>query len=720
MEGIEPSNEIVGQKTNGIKAGDPSEGLWHVNTDSEEAPYCFRLKGLTHRDGAFAALSPYKPWWLDLKTDWHEAIDDMRDKFRKWTMDHGSKKDRPTTHVAMNSGTLSVPLGPEEDHFLKCYAKCLLAGHRMYFVEQLSYSWTPPCFRLFMDLDFKQLVGITERGVEGASMVCHQTVAKFFPGRYSRCIVASTTYKNCHTTDSSGNKISLVKTGVHLYWPQHFVTPLQCLHIRESIIAALLDSFGQRTEPQQNSWEDVVDRSVYGDAHGGKGSGLRMIGSCKTDRCSGCNGRGSDKASGQKCKTCNGHKRMDDYDNVGRRGRPYMMLCVLRPIDLDVIHLAGPGGPAGTTGRDLSAEQDYLNDMHLLILDTKLRTSLTEANLNNGFELPAGAPLYLAASSGRKRLAHVLAPSGRGEKQVDPGRPEFSEIQKIIRQSFGPMYSSVIVSKAKDLRGRFIVSVTGTNCRFCQNIKREHRSNNIYFEITRDGVAQRCLDRGDVTPEMQHGPCSSYTSGLVPLDTVALAALWPTAKDAVSVFKTNASFAEEDSAESFSLQCLLNSIEFLGIKLYQESTISGYGLYKNGRSSRMGLRDFVTQDPRDLGSRGLTAFKELGFGWAFTKCQEASETLDDYEDEVPKRQSIMDLETSLVRSFMAYVTVACSALDPSVFDSCCQIGDIGLVRSSDESDADACGAAEAEGLTGPMGPAGPNKRPKSSLIMYDD
>jgi hypothetical protein len=162
--------------------------------------------------------------------------------------------------------------------------------------------------------------------------------------------------------------------------------------------------------------------------------------------------------------------------------------------------------------------------------------------------------------------------------------------------------------------------------------------------------------------------------------------LWPATKDAVSVFKT--SIEEEDSAESFSLQCLLNSIEFLGIKLYQESTISGYGLYKNGRSSRMGLRDFVTQDPRDLGSRGLTAFKDLGFGWAFTKLEEASEALDDFDhDDGPKRQSIMDLETNLLRDFMVYVTVACTATDPEVFNDCVYIADIAKCKSEDDEDS---------------------------------
>jgi hypothetical protein len=690
MEGIEPTTDIVSQKSNGIKAGDPSQGLWHLST-SDEIQYCFRLKGLTHRDGAFAALSPYKPWWLDLKTDWNDAIDDLREKFKKWTIDHASKKDKPPTHVAMNSGSLSVTLGPEEDHFLLCYSKCLLAGHRMYFVEQLSYSWTPPCFRLFMDLDFKQLVGITERGVEAASTVCNVTVAKFFPGRSSNCIVASTTYKNCHALDSSGNKLTLVKTGVHLYWPSYFVTPLQCLHIRESIIASLLETFGQRTEPQQNSWADVVDKSVYGEAHGGKGSGLRMIGSCKTDRCGTCMGKGTEKSEGTKCKTCNGYKRVDDYDNSGRRGRPYMMLCVLCAPD-----------EHGHCTRNVDVEKLYLADMHRLILDTKLRTSLTESTLDNGFDLPSGAPLYIAPN-GRKRTAAVLAPSARGEKHVDPGKPEYNELQRVIRESFGQIYSKAIVSKAKEHKGRFVVSVTGSNCRYCQNIGREHRSNNIYFEITRDGIIQKCLDRGDFTPEMKHGPCSSYSSFRVPLDPATSASLWPSTKDAVSVFKSSTEISE-DSPEAFSLQCLLNSIEFLGIKLYQESTISGYGLYKNGRSKRMGLRDFVPQDPRDLGSRGIRGYKDLGFSWADTLVD--YESLDsDNNDEPHQRISIADKEAALLRDFMMYVSAACTASDPSVFDSCVFIGDLGrdLVHCCDSSDDDS-----------------PPQKKSNGLIMFDD
>lgn len=710
---------LVDPINGGIVAGDPSAGLWKHGSDD----YCFRLKGLSKPEhGAFAALAPYKPWWLDLKQSWGPASDELRKKFRMFTEDKFNKKAAgPVTHVAMNSGTLSVPLGPVEDEFIECYAKALLSGHRMYFVEQLSYAWSPPCFRLFMDLDFKQLVGITERGIEAASMVCANTVARFFPGRPSRCIVASTTYKTCSSVDQAGNKIALVKTGVHLYWPRHFVTPLQCLHIRESIIAALIEAFGQRIEPRQNSWADVVDRSVYGDAHGGKGSGLRMLGSCKTDKCPDCNGQGKDKATGAKCGRCEGHRRVDDLDNAGSRGRPYMMLCVLGE------PTAGPGTPPTyTCARDKAAEEAYKADMLQLIKDTKLRTAITEATLDNGFDLPPGAPLYLAPAPGtRKRNAAVLAPSGAGAKAVEATSPLYLELQRLIRTAFGDRYAQVLVTKVREAKGRFSVSVTGVNCRYCHNIGREHRSNNIFFEATRDGVVQRCLDQGDLVPEMRHGLCKSYSSSTMPLDPQALVALFPSAhnKDALSAIHAptagsgDALFDEESDGarDNFEYQKLLAGIEYLGQRLHQESTLSVYGLYKDGRSNST---NFVPQDPRDLGTRGVEAYKDLGFKWAFQLDGEASVDMDEDDSDGPEPPSFQKLEADLMRTFLMYVTLASSAADPSAFDNCEQLHHIAGATGPESPDGPF--GPEDDDAEGPFGPPEEAVPKRSSGTIFLD
>lgn len=650
--------EIVQFTDSRIKAGDPSFiEADAIDTESGCAPYCFRLKQ-DHPDGALAAIAPYRPWWDDIKQQWQQSINSARIRFKNWTQSHFTKKDVDATHVAMNSGKLVVPLGAEEDTFLEDYAKCLLAGHRMYFVEQLSYQWSPPCFRLFMDLDFKQLAPITERGIEAASCVCASVVDRFF-AHSSHTIVASTTYKNCTSTDSNGNKIQLVKTGVHLYWPKHYVTPLQCLHIRESIIAQLIEVFGIRVTPEMNEWEDVVDKSVYGDAHGGRGSGLRMLGSCKTETCS-CRS-GKDRVTGATCDTCNGFKRIDDRDNAGRIGRPYMMLCVLEEPLFDGV----------VNRRDLEQEKAYMSSMITLIRDTKLRTSLTEDTLNNGFKLPPGAPIYIAPVKGRRKST-----TGRNERSVDASDPINIELQEAIRTAFGQLYSSIVVRKVtKGPQGRhFTILITGQNCRYCQNIGREHNSQNIYFVASKEfGLVQRCFDSGDKTPEMQYGLCKEYSSASMVIGPKTSAMLWP--ETAAFEDPADVGPADEKPTESFLLKALINNIDYHCKELYPDSP-SWPSVARFRRTGRGITADFLVQDPRDLGTRGAIAYKNIGMQWSqclLDLIASKNPTVADQPKEVLK--SIRHYEKAVLEAFLTIVTIASSTEDPSSFDNCQSMDD---------------------------------------------
>jgi hypothetical protein len=670
--------EVIQDTRTRIKAGDPSDCIVGPDALGGE-PYCFRLKN-DHPDGAHAAIAPYKPWWKVIEQRWNPEIENNRAQFKRWTQNRFIKNKHPETHVAMNGGEFYIPAGPEEDAFLEAYAKCLLAGHRMYLVEQFKCPWTPPCFRLFVDLDFKQLKGITERGIEAASTVCSKTVKKFFPTVDSHTIVASTTYKDDNSMkDSSGNVVPLVKTGVHLYWPKHFVTPMQALHIRESIIADLTEAFGTRAEPSMNQWDDVVDESVYPKSTGGGGSGLRMIGSCKTKNCGTCKGLGKLKIDGSKCTTCFGIRKVDDMDNSGRPGRPYMMLCVLRAVQ------AVPGGPAGGPGgpiieRALDLEKQYKASMHSLVLDTKIRTTLTENTLDNGFELPAGAPLHIATA---KRRANRMEGSKKGERHMDPTDPLHLEMQKIVRESFGQLYSGVVVKRATKGSKQYTINVTGQNCRYCQNIGREHVSNNIFFVITKDGISQRCFDTGSLTPEMRHGICKDYVSGCVPLSASAQNRLWPETTDALSVFAENIDIS---GMRSFAMQALLRSGEFLMTSLHGSSWTATLGLQS---SSRKGLKDFMPLDPRDLGSRGIGAYKDLGFAWA-DQLLELKGHADYYSDESEHtdHRTIAELEKALMNAFDTIVVLASTSKNPELFETCVSMDDFcGRPTVSTEDDA---------------------------------
>jgi hypothetical protein len=486
-------------------------------------------------------------------------------------------------------------------------------------------------------------------------------------------VVSATTYKREEYKDEKGLITPWIKTGVHFSWPNFFVTQKQMLDIRESVLAKLLESFGGRTAPNYNPWEDVIDDAPYNRKGPNTGSGLKMIGSFKCKQCHECKFSKADKTyistiTNAKCKTCDGHGNLEDRDVKGR-GRPYMLLCVL-------------GGPSKSYSRDLDSEADYKSSFEKLVFDTKTRTFLEEfdeVEPENGFVLPSGAPVYLGMTTGKRRQkgpAGLLAPTVRGDHEVVPTSPAHAELQTIIREAFGSHYAQVVVNKVFKGSKRYKVNVSGPNSHYCQNIGREHRSNRIYFEITVDGIVQRCLDNGDLTPEMKHGRCQEYASSRIVLSARSLAILWPDTNDAISVFNSTEHTAEQSIFQTFSMQTLLNAGEYLATALYGTSWTSTLNLRSNASKSKKGLQDYIPIDPRDLGSRGIAAYKDLGLSWAdsLIKLVASRNNLHDSEDE-ERRQSrgpivpIARLEKELYEVFQTVVALAASATDPHIFDA---------------------------------------------------
>jgi hypothetical protein len=112
-----------------------------------------------------------------------------------------------------------------------------------------------PVFRLFFDMDFKNLGPISGAGIEAAALVVGRTVQKFFPDRdvsdnskNLRMVVCCTDIKP-DTIDSPSGKVNVHKTGVHLHWPNVFVNGSQAMTIRESVLAEMQSVFGPRVPP---------------------------------------------------------------------------------------------------------------------------------------------------------------------------------------------------------------------------------------------------------------------------------------------------------------------------------------------------------------------------------------------------------------------------------------------------------------------------------------
>lgn len=162
-------------------------------------------------------------------------------------MDRWSRKgDAPITHVLLNGGILSVE---DSSSFHAFYIDSLLQNKKLYVVEQK----TDP-FRFFVDLDYKAPEALTG---EELIRICR--------------IMCNVIGQACLVALADPRMIGqLVKTGVHIHWPDLHVTKQEAVQWRSQIILAL-------SEQIQYDWAPAIDLAVY------QGAGLRMLWSYKTE-----------------------------------------------------------------------------------------------------------------------------------------------------------------------------------------------------------------------------------------------------------------------------------------------------------------------------------------------------------------------------------------------------------------------------------------------------
>ena len=157
----------------------------------------------------------------------------------KWRVPNG-----PGTHVLMDGGILSVP--PEET--LQFYEACISlvnSGTKLYVVEQKT-----ELFKFFVDFDYKAPEKLDDAELLQFCSIIQGAV----PGR---CVIARARVRPVGE--------GLLKSGVHIHWPDLIVSRTEALNLRSKIITSL----------GEGPWDQVIDASVYG------GSGLRMLWSHK-------------------------------------------------------------------------------------------------------------------------------------------------------------------------------------------------------------------------------------------------------------------------------------------------------------------------------------------------------------------------------------------------------------------------------------------------------
>ena len=102
------------------------------------------------------------------------------------------------------------------------------------------------------------------------------------------------------------------------------------------------------------------------------------------------------------------------------------------------------------------------------------------------------------------------------------------------------------VGLVKTDRGGFMLRSTS---RYCLNLGRAHRSNNVYFVLTRDGISQRCYCRCETTEGRRGGLCRKFVSETWPVPPRVSDAFFPDTVDPSAAVPDASMFVDDEGAE---------------------------------------------------------------------------------------------------------------------------------------------------------------------------
>ena len=438
---------------------------------------------------------------------------------------HKYTKTKNYTHLLLDNGKLHIDENTERD-FLMLYANDVENGYKHYICEIKT-----PIFKLFSDLDFFDIVPLSE-----LDLIKYMTQIQFIISDFFKTQKELDTKVIVCTTDSKITKIEgadYIKTGIHLIWPFIFVSKPTAFLLRNCLIQNLELTFGSR--PSYNSWNDVVDLTVY------EQNGLRMIGSHKMVECSICKKSKRKLCGKDNCIALfNSQRKIDE-------GRPYLPTLVLN-------HL----------GKQQELE---LAKMKSNILYTIIQTSI-RTNLSN--ETPYTSPIWFRFTDintkikKKKVLSLPTMEDHIGIKELNPKQRiadsdmRLLKVQEFIKHNLPEPYKKTIITDL--ILCENDTYVAQTDSKFCMNIDREHNSNHIYFCINKTDMYQKCFCRCDTTIGRKFGLCQDYKSAPRKITINIQKLLFPSSYQKTLTSQDFSQFISHPSDEE-QLDLILNNLE---------------------------------------------------------------------------------------------------------------------------------------------------------------
>jgi hypothetical protein len=389
----------------------------------------------------------------------------------------GTNDKSQATHYALHGGMLCVP-DDQYERFLERYAASIYVGAEISLHENVR-----ALFPLFLDIDFVLTsADLAALNVSDVLLRIQRLISGCLP--FDGNLLSETSYHALVSMPSCTKRhLESYKLGMHVVWPNLIVdvdvARKICWYLCKKLNAS--DALTNVIYAQKN-WFKIVDFGVW-DKRSLNQVGLRMIGSVKFEKCVCVRNRV--RQPFLRCDACFGAKRVCI-------GRVYNFICAYDSY----------GNPLAEYAQTLKNDLLACVRQHSLrlpyVLDPKIApTTLildVPENWRNDFTVQcnnvgsSGGPRVNRNSAGlTEQQLHVLT------AWVYQAFPRVANVIDVTRPPYSPSTK------------RFAFWIK-TDCRYCENVEREHASSPIWLFLKWEGFIQRCYSK--------KGSCSSYRGEL--------------------------------------------------------------------------------------------------------------------------------------------------------------------------------------------------------------
>ena len=432
-------------------------------------------------------------------------------KLRQWFLRTKSfvkfKSDsRELTHLLMDGGKIHIPQEKHEE-FLQIFANDI-EQQKLNFISENRTT----IFRFLVDIDYLDEYTLSKEEIatmgKNIQIALKPFLEQYLDKKKRRIIICTT--GESKTTIEEG--FELKKTGIHIIWPEVYVDEYYGKFLRSVIIQYFENNLPKR--PEYCRWDKVFDYAVI------SSSGLRMKGSAKIMKCPDCKGKKGVKES---CEKCWGNGRV-----IPGNGRIYLPKQILDGEGIELVDYL----------KKLKEDNYYMLQQTCLRIYGKKRnfSLINESQFPKWFDkdiLQSHLEKPNIKRRGKKKLIGTIEDilkkkkSLKYKKKIEQNTDIFKKVCCFMKQLYTEHkhYKDQkiinIFQCGKKKNEYFIIQ---TDSKYCENVKRLHTANHIWFALNDKTICQKCFSESYNTKSVC---CSEFTSDIYPITISIRNMLYP-------------------------------------------------------------------------------------------------------------------------------------------------------------------------------------------------